>query len=98
MRAHVRRGLLHAAAKVDGRSSDRTSGVATRVNPPASPRAVEATEEKLGLRIPALLRRLYLELGNGSFGPRGQVLGVRDSDRPTAGIVPVLDRGAPFGP
>lgn len=36
---------------------------------PASEEAVEEAERALGLLFPPLLRRLYLEVGNGGFGP-----------------------------
>lgn len=39
------------------------------VAPPASPAAVDAAEAALGFAIPQLLRRLYIEVGNGGFGP-----------------------------
>jgi hypothetical protein len=43
---------------------------------PASPEAVAGAEEVIGYRLPRLLRRLYLEVANGGFGPCGDVLGV----------------------
>ena len=36
---------------------------------PASEEAVQEAERVLGLPLPPLLRRLYLEVGNGGFGP-----------------------------
>lgn len=50
---------------------------------PASPDAVAEAEEAIGYRLPHLLRRLYLEVANGGFGPRGDVRGV--PGRPTSG-------------
>jgi hypothetical protein len=44
--------------------------------PPASPDAVAEAEEAIGYRLPHLLRRFYLEVANGGFGPRGDALGV----------------------
>ena len=44
---------------------------------PASPAAVEEAEGLLGRRLPWLPRRLYLEVGNGGFGPGYGILGVR---------------------
>ena len=43
---------------------------------PAAPEAVAGAEEKIGYPLPALLRRLYLEVGNGGFGPRDGIPGV----------------------
>ena len=48
-----------------------------RVSPaPASPQAVSAAEDAVGASFPPLLRRLYLEVANGGFGPSGGILGV----------------------
>ncbi|MEU0491584.1 hypothetical protein ABZ249_20315 [Nocardiopsis sp. NPDC006139] len=33
--------------------------------------AVEQAERRLGYRLPALLRRMYTEIGDGGFGPEG---------------------------
>ncbi|MEU4572180.1 SMI1/KNR4 family protein [Nonomuraea sp. ATR24] len=46
----------------------------------ASPQAVAEAEEAIGYPLPSLLRRLYLEVGNGGFGPRGGIIGVRGYD------------------
>ena len=42
----------------------------------AAPAAVEAAEHRLGALLPRLLRRLYLEVGNGGFGPGYGILGL----------------------
>jgi hypothetical protein len=52
---------------------------------PASLAAVEATEAWAGVRLPPLLRRLYLEVANGGFGPGYGVAGLR-ADHPVARI------------
>ncbi|MFF3686650.1 SMI1/KNR4 family protein [Streptomyces sp. NPDC002187] len=44
--------------------------------PPATPEAVAEAEEAIGFPLPPLLRRLYLEVANGGFGPREGILGV----------------------
>jgi hypothetical protein len=44
---------------------------------PAAPEAVAEAEEEIGYPLPSLLRRLYLEVGNGGFGPRQGIPGVR---------------------
>jgi len=36
---------------------------------PATERQVKAAEKRLGFSLPVFLRRLYLEIGNGGFGP-----------------------------
>ncbi|MEW2625747.1 SMI1/KNR4 family protein [Streptomyces sp. NPDC048106] len=45
--------------------------------PPATPEAVAEAERIIGFRVPPLLRRLYLDVANGGFGPGRGVLGVR---------------------
>ena len=44
--------------------------------PPATLPAVEHAETLLGAELPSLLRRLYLEVANGGFGPANGVLGL----------------------
>ncbi|WP_157519353.1 SMI1/KNR4 family protein [Herbidospora mongoliensis] len=48
--------------------------------PPASPEAISQVEEVIGHPLPPLLRRLYLEVANGGFGPREGILGVAGSE------------------
>ena len=45
---------------------------------PAAPEAVEEAEEEIGYPLTPLLRRLYLEVGNGGFGPGYGILGLKD--------------------
>lgn len=49
--------------------------------PTAPAAAVEEAEKVIGYRLPRLLRRLYLEVGNGGFGPGYGILGLRDGHR-----------------
>lgn len=58
--------------------SARAAGLTDRLPPlsPAPPEAVERAEAVIGARLPPLLRRLYLQVGNGGFGPAYGVLGV----------------------
>jgi hypothetical protein len=65
----------------------RAAGLVERLPRPvrASVDAVEECEAVLGRRLPALLRRLYLEVGNGGFGPGYGILGVRDGHRDDTG-------------
>jgi hypothetical protein len=62
--------------------------LAAPVRPPASAEAVDHAEKLIGHGLPPLLRRLYLEVGNGGFGPGFGILGVRgghgDDSRHTA--------------
>jgi hypothetical protein len=48
---------------------------------PAPADAVEEAEDLIGCRLPPLLRRLYLEAGNGGFGPGYGILGLRGGHR-----------------
>jgi hypothetical protein len=48
---------------------------------PATPATVAEAEELAGRPLPPLLRRLYLEVGNGGFGPGYGLLGLRDGYR-----------------
>ncbi|MGP3934211.1 SMI1/KNR4 family protein [Nonomuraea sp. KM88] len=56
------------------------SGAGPDVLPVASSEAVAEAEAAIGYPLPSLLRRLYLEVGNGGFGPRGGIIGVRGHD------------------
>jgi hypothetical protein len=58
----------------------RGAGLIEKLPPlvPATPGAVAEAERALGYSLPRLLRRLYLEVGNGGFGPGYGILGVRD--------------------
>ena len=47
--------------------------------PPPTSEQLEAAEERLGFPLPALLRRVYLEVGNGGFGPGYGLLGLPTS-------------------
>jgi hypothetical protein len=49
--------------------------------PPAKPSAVQRAESQLGAALPGLLRRLYLEVSNGGFGPGYGILGLDDGFR-----------------
>jgi cell wall assembly regulator SMI1 len=40
-----------------------------RIYPVASEATIQAAEAELGLRLPALLRELYKQVGNGGYGP-----------------------------
>ncbi|MBO2447121.1 SMI1/KNR4 family protein [Actinomadura barringtoniae] len=47
----------------------RTSLKHKHVSPPASPDSVSEAERYIGQPLPPLLRRIYLEVANGGFGP-----------------------------
>ncbi|MBW1596658.1 hypothetical protein [Streptomyces sp. JJ38] len=48
--------------------------------PPAPAKACEELEAAVGYPMPALLRRLYVEVANGGFGPDGEILSLTDAD------------------
>src|SRR5437588_8306477 len=50
--------------------------VAPRIYPPATPVMVGSAEQALGFALPPVLRRIYLEVGNGGFGPGYGLIGV----------------------
>lgn len=52
---------------------------------PAPAEVVAATEHALGGALPPLLRRLYLEIGNGGFGPGYCLLPLANADSQTRG-------------
>ena len=39
------------------------------LHPPVTPSGLDDAERRLGFRLPKLLGRLYLQVGNGGFGP-----------------------------
>jgi hypothetical protein len=57
----------------------RAGGLVERLPPltPAAPAAVDEAEALVRHPLPPLLRRLYLEVGNGGFGPGYGLLGLR---------------------
>jgi hypothetical protein len=62
--ARIRARATDPATRADTRRRSSTS-----LPPPATLELVEATEAALGFPLPAFLRRLYLEIANGGFGP-----------------------------
>lgn len=52
---------------------------------PASTKALDAAEAQVGVVLPALLRRLYTEVGNGGYGPSGGLIGVDGGHTDAAG-------------
>ena len=46
--------------------------------PPATREQIERVEDRVGFPLPEALRIIYLEVGNGGFGPGYGILGVDD--------------------
>jgi hypothetical protein len=69
---------------------------------PAPPAAIDEAEELAGAPLPALLRRLYAEVGNGGFGPGYGVLGLRGghtaSGLTAVDLLQPTQQGADYGP
>jgi hypothetical protein len=59
--------------------------------PTATPEEVAAAEQHLGFPLPGLLRRLYLEVGNGGFGPGYGLLSLRTAALRAETLVEVYD-------
>lgn len=49
-----------------------------KVPPPVSLDELELAEQKLGFQLPSLLRALYLQIGNGGFGPGYGLISLND--------------------
>lgn len=92
---HPNGGVFRDGRRIYARGSDEyaeasAAGLVDRLPAltVASEEAVEEVEGMLGCRLPEPLRRLYLEVGNGGFGPGYGILGVRggheDFDQRTA--------------
>jgi hypothetical protein len=74
-----------------------------RACPPASEVAVAATEKQLGFNLPQTLRRIYLKVANGGFGPGYGVMGVAggfadDLGHTVGDLFEVYRRGDPEDP
>ena len=87
-RMYTRGSPEHIAAKA--------AGVVERLPAlrPASVDAVAEAEAALAHSLPPLLRRLYLEVGDGGFGPGYALLGVGNGHRDDAGHTAVSLRKA----
>jgi len=55
---------------------DFANSFETHLPPPATATRVESAEGRLSFPLPRLLRRLYVEVANGGFGPGYGLLGV----------------------
>ena len=58
-----------ARARIPERRTDATDVVLSEIGPLASPEQIARCEASLGFPLPELLRGLYLNVGNGGFGP-----------------------------
>jgi hypothetical protein len=49
--------------------------------PPVTMAEVESVERKIGRRLPDLLRRIFIEVADGGFGPGGGLVSLREGNR-----------------
>lgn len=55
-----------------------------QVNPPVSSADIERAEALVGFPLPTLVKRLYVEVGNGGFGPGYGLLPLNNEEDPQA--------------
>lgn len=58
------------------RVTDTTDVIKPRIYIPASSAVLDSAESRLAFKLPALLRRIYMEVANGGFGPSYGLLGI----------------------
>ena len=66
-------------AKADRIGTAMSTPVESVLPPPADPAGLDRAETELGFPLPAMLRRVYLEVADGGFGPGGGLLGVAEA-------------------
>ena len=70
---------LDLVAKADRIGEAMSTPVPTTRPLPLDAAALARAEAELGFALPPMLRRVYLEVGNGGFGPGGGLLSVADA-------------------
>jgi SMI1 / KNR4 family (SUKH-1) len=65
--------------KADRIAADMSTPVETTLPGRARPAAVEGIETELGFSLPPVLRRVYLEVADGGFGPGGGLMPIADT-------------------
>jgi len=99
-------------AKAERIGAAMSTPVETTLPSPADPAALERVETDLGFSLPPLLRRIYLKVADGGFGPGGGLLSIaeaaaaygrlRGGDELPRGrtwpekLVPLIDRSGGF--
>src|SRR5512141_758776 len=68
--------LRRAAGGMDPEAAGMTTDNTSPLPAPASATTLEAADRVLGFALPAGLRRLYLEVADGGFGPGGGLLSI----------------------
>jgi hypothetical protein len=64
--------------KAETVAADMSAPAERTLPAPATTAALDQAEAQLGLPLPALLRRLYLDVADGGFGPEGGLLSAAD--------------------
>jgi hypothetical protein len=73
------KNLLH---RLQERNADREGATDGGIHPrkalpPATAKGLQLAERALGFRLPELVRAMYLQVGNGGFGPEYGIVGTR---------------------
>jgi hypothetical protein len=68
--------------KLQERNADRERATDGGIHPrkpmlPVAAKALKAAEQAIGLKLPELLRAIYLKVGNGGFGPEYGFVGIK---------------------
>ena len=66
-------------AKADRIAADMSTPVETSLPPRATPTTLDQVETDLGFPLPPFLRRVYLEVADGGFGPGGGLMRIADA-------------------
>ncbi len=56
-------------SRIPGRATDLPGTPVHKAYPPVSHGELELAEQELGFRLPSLLQKMYLQVGNGGIGP-----------------------------
>ena len=103
--------LRAARGDLDDELIGKAEGYRTAMNrraerplpPPATPQALDATEARMSIAFPPLLRRLYVEVANGGFGPGSGIIGIEggwadDNGRTIEDLFEMMSEGDPDEP
>jgi len=68
--------------RLQQRNADRERATDGRIHPrktiaPAAVEELQGVERAIGFKLPELLRAIYLEVGNGGFGPEYGIIGTK---------------------
>ena len=66
-------------SKADRIAADMSTPVETSLPTPSETAALEGVEAELGFSLPPVLRRVYLEVADGGFGPGGGLMSISGS-------------------